>query len=218
MEFSIKKPAAARYCAFAAALFFLISCSHTKDKKPYVPGKRSAGCPSSSYYGGGLGFFQEGQLAPARACFENLNYGGSDFIPALLEIQKINYIQADWSRFFGLAFYYRSKLLASEEMIADNFRQEMLALEVLALLRHCRFEEALQIMEWSLKAAEKAGKDSSKIQKAANFLKLRERVGDKPKKKWADWERRVYLWPMNPDRIRWLDNPKRLRARVKSKC
>ena len=177
----------------------------------------AAGCPGPHYLRQGGSFFQQGRLGPARSCFEKLNYGAGDFAPALLEIQKINYTEKDWTRFFGLAVYYRGKLLATKEMAAKNFHQEMLALELLALLRHCRFEEALAVLEWGLRAAAEAKKDSSKIQKAADFLKLKERVGDRPRP-WTDWERRARLWPVQTEQIISLDNPKRARARVKSKC
>ena len=81
--------------------------------------------------------------------------------------------------FFGLASYYRKKLLYSTEISVENFRQEMLALEILALIRHCRLSEALRIIEWSLWLAREINKDSSKIQKAVHFLKLKTKIGEK---------------------------------------
>lgn len=245
---SLRRSAGPRFFAFAAALPVIClaaSCrsfappagSQEARKAPLSPKKLSlrddeagkqpfegsgggeAGppCPGPDYLKAGVQLFHEGSLQPARACFERLSYGSEGFGQALLEIQKINYTEKDWSRFFALAVYYRNKLLPSKRGLAEHFQQEMLALEVLALLRHCRFPEALQIMEWSLKAAEEAGKDSSKIQKAANFLKLKERVGDRPGK-WMDWGKRVYLWPVSAGGAISLDNPKRLRARVRSQC
>ena len=201
--------------------FSFVSCTHIKNKNPDISiSSAAADCPDPfSYIEAGWRFFQKKNLIAARACFENINYGDSRFVPALLEIQKINYIEADWSRFFGLTFYYRKKLLATKRMTADNFRQKMPALEILALLRHCRFEEAFHIMEWSLKTAQRAGKDASQIQKAADFFKLKEKVGDsKSKAVWMDWQNRVHLWPVNFNQLKGLDNPKRLRAQVKSKC
>ena len=80
------------------------------------------------------------------------------FLPAIIEIQKINYIEQDWTRFFGLASYYKKKFLVSREMSIKYFRQEILALEILALVRHCRLPEALQTMKWSLELAKKIKK------------------------------------------------------------
>ena len=115
--------------------------------------------------------------------FEKLSYGEEGFLLALVEIQKINYIQEDWNRFFGLASYYRKKLLSSQEKAILNFQQNLLALEALALIRHCRFSSARQVIEWSLALAKNIKKPALKIQKTAHFLKLQTKVGDKEKPK-----------------------------------
>ncbi len=237
----LKKTPIARFFALAAVLpliFFTLSCRSFAPRAGFPGGAKASGhgagadsqapegsggeaggffCQGPDYLKAGLQLFHEGRLKPARACFERLSFGSAGFAPALVEIQKINYTEKDWSRFFALAIYYRNKLLDSKKGLADHFQQDMPALEVLALIRHCRFPEALKIMEWGLKAAEAAGRDSSKIQQAANFLKLKERVGDRPGK-WMDWEKRVYLWPVSAGSAISLSNPRRLRARVRSKC
>ena len=161
--------------------------------------------------------FRKGRLNEARSWLEKLNYGDESFISAILEIQKINYIQKDWNRFFGLAAYYRKKLLSSHEISLKNFRQEMLALEILALIRHCRFPESLKIIEWSLELAEKTKKDSSKIHKTVYFFKLKKQI-DEIKTQKTDWKKHIQLWPVHPDRIKQLSNPKYLRIKVKSQC
>ncbi len=165
----------------------------------------------------GWHLFKEGRLNEARNRFEKINYENKDFISAIMEIQKINYTQRDWNRFFGLAVYYRKKLLSSHERSLKNFRQEMLALEVLGLLRHCRFPESLEIIEWSLKLAEELKKDSSKIQKTVHFFKFKKQVGEIKTQK-TDWKKQIRLWPVDSDRIKWLSNPKHLRMKVKSQC
>ena len=146
---------------------------------------------------------------------ERLDFGDEGFVSAILEIQKINYIEEDWKRFFGLAFYYRKRLLSSHQRALKNFRAEVLALEILALLRHCRFGESAKIAEWGLALAEKLKRDASQIDKTVYFFKLQ--VGDS-KKSGTDWRRQINFWPVTPDRIKWLNNPKRLRAKVRSQC
>ncbi len=206
------------------SLFFFFSCTHirssqksgalTGDQKPEQDQVRKK---PSDFLIMGWNFFKQKKLNEARIWLEKLNYGDEGFISSILEIQKINYIQKDWTRFFGLAVYYRKKLLSSDETSIKNFRQEMLALEILALIRHCRFPEALKIIEWSLGLAEKIKKDSSKISKTVYFFKLKKQV-DGIKTKKTDWGKQIHLWPVNSDRIKWLSNPKNLRMKVKSQC
>ena len=208
------------FCVFV--LFF--SCTH---KKPYqfskslTEGQRTdksqIGRKSSDFLLIGWNLFKRGKFNEARNWFEKLNYKDEGFISAILEIQKINYIQKDWNRFFGLAVYYRKKLLSSHEMSMKNFHQKMLALEILALLRHCHFNEALEIIEWSLELAERLKKDSSKIQKTIYFFKLKKRIGEVKTQK-TDWKKQIRLWPLDSGHIKWLSNPKHLRVKVKSRC
>ena len=165
-------------------LFFFFSCTHFESFKPSedsvkIQSKNQDDKQSFNSLVLGWDLFKKGELNEARSQLEKLNYGGESFLPAILEIQKINYIEKDWDRFFGLASYYRKKLLYSTEISVQNFRQEMLALEILALVRHCRLSEALRIIEWSLWLAGEINKDSSKIQKTVHFLKLKTKIGDK---------------------------------------
>lgn len=164
-----------------------------------------------------MALFRKNELSEAREWLEKLNYEEEGFLFALLEIQKINYIEKDWDRFFGLASYYRKKLLYSPEMATKNFKQEMLTLEILALIRHCRYPEASQVIEWSLALAENIKKSSSKIKKTIYFLKLKTQTGDEKVKR-TDWEKQINLWPVDPKNINRLDNPKYLRMKVDSKC
>lgn len=203
---------------FFVSLCFFFSCTHIQSSESLIKNQRKEQVPpSSDFLLTGWSLFKEKKLKEARNWFEKLNYGNKDFISAIVEIQKINYIQKDWNRFFGLAIYYRKKLLSSREMSLKNFRQEILALEILALFRHCRFSKALEIIEWSLKLAEELKKDSSKIQKTVHFFKFKKRVGDIKTQK-TDWKKQIHLWPVDSDRIKWLNNPKHLRMRVKSQC
>ena len=223
--------------ALSCALLAAISCQHIQSGAPQrraAPSAKGAqasaaealeqreiGCKGvelgPNYLRQGADFFQQGRLSQARDCFESINYRDEGFVSALREIQKINYREARWSRFFGLAVYYRGKMLSTPEAAAQNFRQEMPALEILALLRHCRPQEARRIKEWGLRMAAAAQKDSSQIQKAGDFLNVGKRVGDSPKP-WMDWGRRIHLWPVAQHQIISLDNPKQARAKVKSKC
>ena len=126
----------------------LLSCSHSDTSKNRSV-KNQNKIASKSYIKG-VALFKKENLSAARTNFESINKGNKYFVPALLEIQKINYIQGNWGSFFGIANYYRTVLLNSKSSVRKHFQQELLALEVLALIRHCRFNLAYQIVEYGL--------------------------------------------------------------------
>ena len=167
----------------------------------------------------GVNLFKKGNFVAAKKYFETLNYGDKYFLLALLEIQKINYLTKRWDQFFGVAIYYREIFLFSNKTAKENFQQEMLVLEILALIRHCRFYESKQIIEWTLNLTEELNKDASKIKKAAYFVNLKKWIGDQKKKeKETDWKEQIYYWPVHSNQLKLLDNPKNLRVKVNNQC
>lgn len=201
---------------FLFLCLFLLSCTHVKHT---VVNDDSQSFKQSSVFMKGLDLFRKGKLNEARDQFKMLNRGDKYFVRGLLEIQKINYIKNDWDYFFGLAVYYRNALLSSYEMSVKNFQQEILTLEILALIRQCQFYESKKIIEWSMELAEKIKKDYSKIKKAIYFFNLEKLIGDQKRNKdKVDWRKRIYLWPLSPSQLKWLDNPKNLRMKVNNRC
>ena len=204
-------------------LFFFSSCQHFKKsdisdtliEKTQIKIKEKK--PAFYSLSKGLNLYKEKKWKESRDWLEKLNYGEESFASAVLEIQKINYIEQDWDRFFALAFYYKQQFLNSPETSARHFKQEMLALEILALIRHCRFPEALQTKVWSLKLAKHINKDSSKIQKTKPFFNLKSKVGDVKEEK-INWEKQINLWPITLEEMNNLNNPKNLRKQVRSRC
>ena len=139
-------------------------------------------------------------------------------MPALVELQKINYKENQWDRFFGLALYYRNLVLSSSKERGKNFRQNPLVLEILALIRHCRFKESQKIKDWSLKLAQSLNTDSSYIKKTAPFFKLKKLVGDQKIGPQNSLDEQIHSWPLKKHQLKWVDNPKNLRVKVKSQC
>ncbi len=221
-----------RLIFFLSLVFF--SCSHIPPSvEPAVPKpvvkKEGLGVQSTSggtktkkgvdSFARGLELFQTGRLRPARAVFEGFHMGDRYFLPALVEIQKINYRESRWDHFFGLALYYRRLLLSSPEQAKKNFRQNLLALEILALIRHCRFEESQKIRDLSLQLAQKTNQDSAKIKKTGYFFNLKKLVSDqKPDHSTKPLTEQMYLWPLKRQELKWVKNPKNLRVRVQSRC
>lgn len=195
----------------------LLSCSHsnTKTSRSITSQSRIA----RKAYIKGVALFKKENLSSARTNFENINKGNKYFVPALLEIQKMNYIQGNWDSFFGIANYYRTVLLDSKSAARKHFQQELLALEVLALIRHCRFNLAYQIVDYGLSVGRTVNKNTLKIRQSGYFFKLKELVADKKlKKQGTDIIRRMHFWPLKTDQLEWMDNPKNIKVKVKSKC
>lgn len=196
---------------------FMVSCSHIKKTLTHDEEVKDAKTPAVSFFQKGVKFFQKNQLKKALNLFEQINHQDKNFILALLEIQKIHYINKDWDQFFGRAFYYRNMLLSSKALAQKNFHQDLLTLEILALLRHCQFFPANQLHIYSLELAKKLKKPSSNIKKTKYFLTLQKRVGD-PLKKPSDWKQDTHLWPVTSQQLKWVDNPKNIKMRVQNVC
>ncbi len=193
---------------------FFFSCTHV-NKSVDVTSIKGA----QARFSKGVGLFQKGQLTSARNQLETLNYGDAYFVSGLLEIQKINYINNDWDRFFGLAVYYRNVLLSDDKRSSYHFRQEFLTLEALALLRHCRFQDSKKVMNFSLTLAKRIKKDSSKIKKVNYFLSLDKLLGIQNQDKNVNWQDQIYYWwPLDVSYLKQIDNPKNLRVKVNSQC
>ena len=194
-----------------------LSCAYALNFNSHRRVTRLAGM---TRYEEGLKSFRRGKLKLARVNFESINRGEADFVPALIELQKINYKENKWDRFFGLALYYRNLLLSAPAVAKSHFRQTPLSLEILALIRHCRFKESQQIKKWSLKMAQSINTDSSQLKKTADFFKLKNLVGDRKQRKSVKSlvKESINLWPLEKQELNRVDNPKNLRVRVKSQC
>ena len=204
-------------CFSLIGLMCLVSCQHGhQDKKNSIKDQNKA---ARSSYIKGVSLFKKEKLNVAQGKFESVNRGNKYFVPSLLEIQKINYIQGDWDSFFGIANYYRSVLLDSKTSVQRYFQQDLLALEVLALIRHCRFNLAYQVVEYGLSIGRSANKKVLKIRQAGYFFKLKELVASKKfKKKNTGLIKRMNFWPVKRRQLDWLDNPKNIKVKVKSEC
>ena len=197
--------------------FFLSSCIFLKKTSSKDVEEEQLSSSAVAFLKGSK-LFRKSNLGSARSQFEKLHYGDRYFVPALLEIQKINYLKGDWNRFFGLAKYYRARLLSSYSLSKEHFKEDFLTLEILALAQHCRFEEARKISKWSLQMANKMKKKKRKLKKVTYFLDLEEIIGDKNKKNLIPWDKRRDLWPLEYEKLKILDNPKNVRVKVDNQC
>lgn len=83
---------------------------------------------------------EKGDLSVADTEFTDVSPNVRDFRIAFRESQKVLYKKAAWDRFFGVATYYRKNLMTG------FFEPDALALEILALIKHCQFEAAEKLI------------------------------------------------------------------------
>ena len=190
-----------------------VSISSTKNTKTSQKKQN----PYSSF-NKGLQFFKKGDLDTARMYFERVDKTQRYFVPSLLEIQKINYLQKKWDQFFGLAWYYREVLLSSAKISPQNFKQELLALEVLALIQHCYFEESNKIIKWGIQKARSLNRSSLKIRQAGFFSRKFFNKNPELKEVHNSWREHVFFWPLELYQLPWIDNPKKLRIKINDRC
>ncbi len=136
---------------------------------------------------------------------------------ALLEVARCHYREGRWREFFGLARYRRAFPNATEPS------ERLALLDVLASLRHCRFDRAKEVFSHSVPSNADVLKDErERIRIALAALpgdpKLAPKPGDKSKFAYGVKQPAMH-WPVSfdDDRIRQSD-PFRMQVGVPSHC
>ena len=166
---------------------------------------------------------KEDQPVLARNLLESIPAGSREFIPALLELEKIHYRAQAWDRFFSYASFYRQKVLNDPSLWRQNFRQRFFALEILALLKHCLFSAAVQVGEQGLEIAKKTRAGSSEIRHALIFVTPFEKIKEmrSPVNETAIPSMvmsETHYWPIHPSTLEAIQHPKFLKFEVQSRC
>lgn len=144
----------------------------------------SAFASSESLYSLGLKASLAKETDAAVKSFEQIDPQSSDFVPALLELQRIFYTRGEWEKFFGYAAFYRHRYLnpvleykrspKEKEFYSHykkTFREEVIALEVLALLQFCKWEVATAVFTTGKALAfELQSKDQSTFKQIGSLL------------------------------------------------
>jgi len=130
--------------------------------------------------------------------------GDSGYFPwALFERAQVLYRAKQWESFFGVTLF-------SRKHIANNpYKEKLLLLETLALLRHCQWDKAKDLLRNNPCS-------DPNINTLAKLLDINPILGQKEKdpKKQKDTLRRNY-WPI-PVKVK--VNPSKLRRVIRSAC
>lgn len=153
---------------------------------------------------------------------EAIGPGDPDFVDALVELQKLNFRRGDWQKFFGYALYYRKNVLGAA--IGPNFRGRLISLELLALAKHCLFDEARAIGESALSfARSRQLEDAAEIERTMSHLALtRQSPATLRAREQLTRPAPVFtselLWQISPRQLQAVDHPRDLRVLVAGRC
>lgn len=143
---------------------------------------------------------------------------GGDLLDTGVEDQKTAYREADWNRFFGFAYYYRSRALP--------FRARLYSLEALALARHCQWDAALLTLKEATVRAAQVGAPSADRAELSEIQTHVEAIHRFPKILLTTdhsisisplFNSKRY-WRVRPAQISQIQDPKNIRVRVENLC
>ncbi len=174
----------------------------------------------------GVRLAKAGDYEAALSIFEKVSKDDPTFVRALGEIEKIHYRRRDWNRFFAYAFYYQERFVGRPGMREGEFSAPTLALEVLALVRHCYKQKAIEKLTTAYRLASTMGVGSTpELALARSYLELA-KILPKTMDPVTDTRhlprgafQKTLLW--NLDRksaIDRIDHPRVLRIEVKNRC
>lgn len=132
----------------------------------------------------------------------------------ILQLQQSYYESQEWDQFFAHIQYHRLKKTLRQQ---PQFEDHALALELMALSRHCRWQDIsqlIQVYDLGLKSQEalayiymKAELQSFSKDQENRRSALLQRL-----KKQRDW------WPLPEEKLKILTSPDQLRVKVASLC
>lgn len=138
------------------------------------------------------------------------------FLSALVKDQKALYKSQNWDRFFGNSLFYRHNFLKSNNSTNQNFIETIVALELIALGKHCQWEKVKQISnDISSKANKKTKRAILKILKKVKLLKT---IPQESKNLDEISVKEKTLWKLNDEAINKIKHPKSIIYRVENKC
>jgi hypothetical protein len=143
------------------------------------------------------------------------------FVPFLVAQQKLLYKFEKWDQFFANAIFFRTRFLAKKNPPQES--QLLIALEVLALAKHCQWEKAKTITSESVKILKPTALPRDSISEALDIVVLHENF---PKQnspeKFSKAPRNYFTsnpqWKIQKKYFKLLTHPKNLRVHVEHQC
>ena len=217
------------FSLFISAILFPISVEAISvEAANPVPGQNSAQISAfdSSPYSIALFYLEKGWTRAAISELEKVEPDDPTFLNALMELQKLHYRRQEWAKFFGYAVYYRTYFLNTPPGPQKNFRARLFSLEVLALAKHCLWNEAQDLAHSAIalaKTAEPPEAEDTEIEEIPTYLQLLqtfpELITATANPDLPDPVFRLgSYWPLSQKMFPQIRNPKVLRLTVQSKC
>lgn len=170
-----------------------------------------------------LVFLNAGQIDEGYSSLDAVGADDAEFVPALVEMQKVHYRRGEWQKFFAFAQFYRKKLLKDEQLTRRNFNERLFSLEIMALAKHCLWNEARGVGQRGLELARAVGARGDEIAETMAQYRLIEEfpkaiAGKEDSRRPAPVFSKELLWPVSGRQFELIDHPRKLRLVVKSRC
>ncbi len=110
------------------------------------------------------------RLETELAILDEIPVASAEFLRGFVRSQKILYRLERWDRLFAQAQFARARNL--------DLPPETVALEVLALTKHCAWNAAESVARWATQDAMLKGRSAEVIVRAASLLKLHQHFPD----------------------------------------
>ncbi|GEM_PF-4663905 len=159
---------------------------------------------------------QQGKQDEALVVLQTIHSSAESESWALSQAVKVFYTKQRWPRFFGLSSYVRTQY--SSLGLADDVR----LLEILALLRHCRNDDAIALVKVGL--AQGSAASRPRYEMLASLLEVAATAPDErpqgessdpaaPRKMFAS----KHIWPVPVQAVPKLD-PWKLERKIQPQC
>ncbi len=138
----------------------------------------------------------------------------------VLEAQKHLYREGSWDAFFGASLYYRVRgdlVPGSSPLVKDH----LLALELMALARHCQWQPILELEKSLVSSAEEkplSAKALSLIRLKREFVAFAQDQSERRLGLMEAVQQSKSQWNVPESALARLTSPKNLRVHVRSQC
>ena len=128
-----------------------------------------------------------------------------------------------WNQFFGNAQFYRYKRLNSESKFKEHFSDTIIALEILALAKHCQWKAAVDLGKSSLQASSRLDLKNQRIQTALQYIYLhrafpKEIIPKSDHQTPRSFFASTTLWKLKKRQLDNIDHPRKIRVLVQNHC
>ena len=163
-----------------------------------------------------------GNYLNAYNLLETIPATDSNFEKAVAILQRHFYRSEQWQKFFAYAKFYRQRLLSHTQNI--HFDANLISLESIALAKHCYWQEASSIINWSLEHAKiepravKLLNEAKAIIDLQKDFSLKELEAKEDQKTISPVFTETQTWKLESAQLANISHPRLLRVKLRSRC